>query len=213
VLIAPTGLIRPHRVAAQNRILWFIRLLPKGLMERYLKKRLRTPLFPRENKDQIKIETGPEAMANAEIESAKSPYVSLYPMSRYVILPPLTDSFVSMSALAPPSLKYPDITVISALQWQLQVHAGFITALVSSLLYSPGSHQHELWKRFRLREDKILVFAATHDPIINPVDLEEDATALLGADHLEWRLIDGAHDFPGTDPDKVVGFICEFWGL
>lgn len=115
--------------------------------------------------------------------------------------------------MAPASLRYPDITLASAMQWHIRVHAGLITSFMSSVQHAPTMDQQESWKRLRLRDDKILIICASDDPIINARELKEDATAVLGADKIEWRLINGTHDIPTTDSDKIVKEIWEFWHI
>jgi len=116
--------------------------------------------------------------------------------------------------LAPASLRYPNLTLIPSIQWQIQVHPGFCSAFVSSARHAPAARQHESWRRLGLlRKDKILIFVASHDPIIVAKELKEDATKVLGADKVEWRLIDGAHDIPATDSGKIVNEICGCWEI
>lgn len=113
----------------------------------------------------------------------------------------------------PVSVKYPHVTVMGAQQWQIKVHEGFFTSFMSTARYAPAAGQHESWRRLGLRKEKTLIIAATNDPIVDPKELKEDATEVLGADKLEWRLIEGAHDIPVTDPEKIVSAICDFWGI
>lgn len=81
---------------------------------------------------------------------------------------------------------------------------------MSTLQHFPGTTQQQAWKLFRLRKDKILVIAATKDPIVNPEELKEDILAVLGSENLEWRLLEGAHDIPVTKPGLIVTEICDF---
>jgi hypothetical protein len=84
---------------------------------------------------------------------------------------------------------------------------------MSSVRFAPVTGQEAAWKRLGLRADKVLFFAGRTDPIIIPEELRPDAEALLGREKVEWRLIEGAHDFPITDSGRVVREICEFWGM
>jgi hypothetical protein len=61
-----------------------------------------------------------------------------------------------------------------------------------------------------LRKDKIFIITRSSDPIIKAKELKED---VVGADKLEWRLIDGAHDIPTSDPGRIVNEICSFWKI
>lgn len=84
---------------------------------------------------------------------------------------------------------------------------------MSSIRFAPLTGQQATWKRLGLRPDKTLFFAGRTDPIILPTELKSDAEELLGEEKVEWRLIDGAHDFPITHSAKLVDEISTFWGL
>jgi pimeloyl-ACP methyl ester carboxylesterase len=84
---------------------------------------------------------------------------------------------------------------------------------MSSVRFAPVTGQQQAWKRLGSRPDRTLIFAGRTDPIIFPRELRPDAEALLGPEKVEWRLIDGAHDFPITESQRVVKEICAFWGM
>jgi hypothetical protein len=84
---------------------------------------------------------------------------------------------------------------------------------MSTVREAPAQGQHEAWKRLRLRKDKILVIIGSSDPIIKAKELKEDVLELVGADKLEWRLIDEAHDIPTSHPGRIVNEICGFWKI
>lgn len=46
-----------------------------------------------------------------------------------------------------------------------------------------------------------------------PHELEADATEIIGKNKIEWRVIDGGHEFPLTRAEEVVKEICGVWGL
>jgi hypothetical protein len=114
---------------------------------------------------------------------------------------------------APLSKTHPDITVEASVAWQLEDHIGFTHSFMSSIRFAPVTGQQATWKRLGLRPDKTLFFAGRTDPIIIPTELKSDAEALLGKEKVEWRLIDGAHDFPITDSARLVDEMCAFWGM
>jgi len=84
---------------------------------------------------------------------------------------------------------------------------------MSSIRFAPITGQNVAWKRLGLRNDKILIIAGSKDPIIFHEELKEDASEALGNEKIDWRVIEGAHDFPITDADEVVANICKFWRL
>ena len=102
---------------------------------------------------------------------------------------------------------------MGAVQWHLQSHPGFVRSFLSSIRYAPISGQVEEWKKLGLRKDKTMIFAGTTDPIIIPDELKMDAEALVGKDKIDWHLIDGAHDIPVTESEKICDRIAKFWGL
>jgi hypothetical protein len=46
-----------------------------------------------------------------------------------------------------------------------------------------------------------------------PHELQEDSFDTIGAENIEWRVIDSGHEFPLTHADEVVNEICGVWGL
>jgi hypothetical protein len=75
VLLAPTGLIREDGVARKKKLLSLVSLLPNSVLEMFLKRKLKRPLFPiKVSKDQNNI-NATVTEAKAEIESEKIPYV------------------------------------------------------------------------------------------------------------------------------------------
>ncbi len=112
------------------------------------------------------------------------------------------------------SLRYPDVKVLDAIQWQIRVHAGFTTSILSTGFHMPVTGQQETWRRLgRLRQDRFLVIVGSHDPIVVAQELKEDVMEVLGVDKVEWRVIDGMHDIPGTAPGEIVDAISTFWGI
>jgi surfactin synthase thioesterase subunit len=92
---------------------------------------------------------------------------------------------------------------------------------MSSVRFSPITGQDASWKQLGAvlqapasrHPGKILFFVGAKDPIIIPDELRPDAEALLGSEKMEWRVVEGAHDFPITESAEVVRDIVEFWGL
>ncbi|KAE8441898.1 hypothetical protein EG329_004204 [Mollisiaceae sp. DMI_Dod_QoI] len=184
VLIAPTGLIRPSRVGAQRFFTYIFSIVPESLLENFLKKRLQTPMFPKENSEDI---------VTAEVTGDEPP----------------------ASQVTPASLKYPDVTVLAATQWNITAHKGFIHSFISNALFAPAAGQQAAWKRVGLQKRNILIVAATQDPIIVPEELKPDVEELLrdSGSKLDWCMIDGAHDLGNTHPEKIAEEICTFWGM
>lgn len=121
---------------------------------------------------------------------------------------------------SPPSTPYPPLshtrpalTVEQAVAWQLDHHPGFIHSFMSSVRFAPITGQHDKWAQLAQRPDRILLVAASRDPIILAGEVRADAERLMGSAKVEFRVVEAAHDFPITDSAEVAGFVCEFWGL
>ncbi|KAI9732074.1 MAG: hypothetical protein M1818_007669 [Claussenomyces sp. TS43310] len=186
VLMAPAGLIRPVHMSGSSKLLYSTGFVPERLLQWSVRKRLQTPLYANENK-----KTDVRDAATAEVEGGAE------------------FSFQD----APLSKTRPDLTVVAAVRWQLRAHQGFVHSFMSSIRYAPIVGQHESWRRLGLRDDKTLIFAGTTDPIIYVEELRDDAEATVGKDKIEYRVIEGAHDFPITNADEIVGIVCDFWGI
>jgi hypothetical protein len=46
-----------------------------------------------------------------------------------------------------------------------------------------------------------------------PYELREDSFDTIGAENVEWRVIDGGHEFPLTQAEHVVNDICGVWDM
>ncbi|KUJ10464.1 alpha/beta-hydrolase [Mollisia scopiformis] len=183
VLLTPTSLIRDSRLGVQKYFPILFSIIPEPILEVLLKKRLQRPMFPKENR---------ESVATAEVTPNEA-----------ILKEP------------PPSLKYPDVTVFAATQWNIQTHPGFIRSFTSVARFGPAAGQHAAWRRLLQKKRKILIIVASHDPIIVTEELKPDVEEVVrdsGTD-IVWREIDGAHDIPTTDPDKIVRDICAFWEM
>ncbi|RFU25248.1 hypothetical protein B7463_g11091, partial [Scytalidium lignicola] len=126
-----------------------------------------------------------------------------------------TSEIAAPPKLASASLKYPHISALSAVHWNVQTHDGFIRSFISNALYAPGAKQYAAWKRLGLQKRTILIVTATQDPIVVPEELKPDVEELLqGAEaKVEWRSVEGAHNICDTAPEEIVGHIYKYSGL
>ena len=67
---------------------------------------------------------------------------------------------------SPLSKTRPDVTVGSAVQWQLQEHTGFVHSFVSSFKNASIEMKKDSWRRLGARDDKVIIFAGKSDPIM-----------------------------------------------
>lgn len=188
-LLAPSGLIRRQHMSSRSTILYSTGLVPEPLLLWLVKKRLLAgPMYAKENKEAPVFDA--EDLGAAEADDDADLETTVVPLSR----------------------TRPDIHVQQAVQWQLRNHDGFVKAFMSSIRHAPITEQQDLWHRLRdVRQDKILLIAGTHDPIVFPDEIREDAESHLGEDRVEYRELDSTHDFPVTDSRDVVKAIFRFW--
>ena len=185
VLLAPSGLIRPSHFGWQSQLL-YSGILPIGLVRWMVRRRLQAPA-----EDLSKNSSDVESTVAEELKGARNASFEKAPLSK----------------------ERPEVTVASTVSWQLENHQGFVASFVSSIRYASITGKKEMWTLLGERSDKILVMAGNTDPVIVPAELEEDAAEAMGRDKLEWRVIDGGHEFPITRSGEVVEEISRFWGL
>lgn len=198
VLIAPSGLIRPHNLGRGNRLIYSRGVIPEFILHRAVKRRLKTPLFAKKPlKGDDTLDTGDAVKAEINLES-----------NSHVVL----------------SKNYPNITVESAVSAQIDTHQGFVGAFMSSIRHGPIIEQHELWRKIGkrlaeqnaggtegLRNGKVLIILGQHDAIIKTDEIVADATDVLEG-NLEIKIIDAGHEAPIKNGDQVVDHIIDFWG-
>ena len=196
VLIAPSGLIRPHHIGRSSRIIYSQGIIPESLLNFFVRRRLKTPLYPTKNPAIEEKKAGPEASVAAELPNLESsPAVTL-------------------------SKKHPKVTIERAVSFQVDNHKGFVQAFMSSIRHGPIREQHKQWQRIGerlsqqdangrnispelgLEPGKVLVILGINDPIIKKDELMEDAKVLLHG-----------HEAPVTKGGDVVRHIANFWKL
>ncbi|KAH7073315.1 Alpha/Beta hydrolase protein [Paraphoma chrysanthemicola] len=114
----------------------------------------------------------------------------------------------------------PQSTVSAVVDWQVSHHKGFVPAFVSSIRYAPVHEQHHRWTVIKENiesgkgplKEVWLVLGET-DPIIIKEELIEDATAVLGEDNLQVRVVEGAgHEVAVERADEVVQVVGSVLG-
>ena len=193
ILFAPAGLIRPHHISRTNRIIYQEGIIPEPLLLRIIKRRLRTPLSaPPVDKDK-KVDATNAVKAEVNIEH---------------------------NSQAVLSKKYPNVTVVKAVAYQVDHHPGFVQAFVSSIRYGPVRDEHDRWRIVgnRLSQEnekngtnkKVLIVLGEHDPIIIKKEVQEDATEVLSG-NVEFATFDAGHEAPVTKGDQIANTVIEFW--
>jgi pimeloyl-ACP methyl ester carboxylesterase len=186
VLLAPAGLIRPHHFVWQSRLMYSTGIIPDSWLRWIVRRRLQS----RPVHSTVHKRPNVEDTVKEEIKGKSSSFEN-----------------------APLSKSRPGVTVASAVQWQVENHVGFVNSFMSSIRFASITGKQETWKKLGLRKDKIMIIAGTTDAVIVQKELEADASVALGADKVEWKVLEGGHDFPITSANKVVQEVSGFWGI
>jgi len=203
VLLAPSGLIRAHHFGWSSRAV-YSPLIPTWLVNWAVGRRLRGASSSSSSSSATEKEDINNERANEE-ESEKVETTKIVHAEIKGNRDPRFESAIL-------SHKRPDVTVASAVQWQVENHAGFVGSFVSSIRYAPIEGQYQTWKRLGARERKVLVVAGKSDAVIRCDELREDVLDLVGEQGVIWREVDGGHEFPITMGEEVVRIIGEVWG-
>lgn len=65
--------------------------------------------------------------------------------------------------------------------------------------------------RQALRERKVLMLLGRDDKVIVSDEVEEDAIAVMGAEHVKAVQLQGAHDVPIVNAEGCAQAIADFW--
>lgn len=200
VLLAPSGLLRDSQVSFQSRLLYSRGLMPESVLGYLVGRRLRAgPLVTPKPK-------------NEKLNAADA----------------LTEELPSEGAaeIQVLSREYPHVNIPSAVAWQVNNHAGFVHAFMSSMRYGPilGQRQRGTWARLGeylsaqnslpsgnqgekgLPSDKVHILCGNTDSIIVKDELVTDATAALGGNAI-FKFYEAGHEFPSTKYEDVAAYI------
>lgn len=203
VLLAPSGLIRDSQISFQSRLLYSGGLMPERLLKFFVGRRLRAgPLITPKPKSQEKLTAG-DALTE-ELPSAGAAGAQIL------------------------SREYPHVTVPTAVTWQVNNHAGFVHAFMSSMRFGPilRKRQWDTWARLGkflaeqrtrslddqyeigLPSDKVSIMCGIDDSIIVKEELAPDATSALDR-NVDMKYLGAGHEFPSTKYDEVAQHIWE----
>ncbi|KAK4947749.1 hypothetical protein LTR10_013257 [Elasticomyces elasticus] len=195
ILFAPAGLVRPHHISRQTRILYSEGIIPQPILHRLVKQRLRTPIAaqPKKPNSSRKVDATEAVGAEVNIES---------------------------NSQAPLSKDHPNASVEAAIYHQLDHHPGFVPAFMSSIRYGPIRDQHDRWRVVGERlsqqnkengtEKKVLIVLGSTDPIIIKQEVRDDATEALSG-NVEFTVLDAAHDVAVVKGPEIASAILDFW--
>ena len=143
VLLAPSGMLRSHHVSSQSQFL-YSGAVPERLLRWVVKSRLGVATAPQDT--QAPHDPGMAAIGE-EIRG--------------------TNGSQSSGPLL--SVKRPHVTAAGAVNWQLDVHEGFVNSFLSSMKYASIIRTKETigeWKKLGLRKDKVIIMVGEKDPIM-----------------------------------------------
>lgn len=204
VLIAPGGLIRTSHITWKSKFLYSNALLPEWLVHRLVARRLWTgPVANRSIEPEADVSEEVEEKANGEEKGGLRTH-AVYASSHLCLLP-----------------ENPQSTVGNVVDWQIQHHAGFVPAFISSIRHAPIHAQQQRWRILgeRLSKgeagmQKVDIVLGEHDAIIVADELTQDATAVLGKDGINVDVVQGAgHEVPMERPEAVVSVVGRILGL
>jgi hypothetical protein len=118
----------------------------------------------------------------------------------------------------------------SAVQWQLDNHAGFVPAFISAIRHAPITEQYQTYRTIAGRltaqnsaashmsdsgpksmEGKVILILGKDDSIVIREETEEDHRKMLGEDNLHTIVIDAGHDVPISKPIEVTERLWTAW--
>ncbi|KAG9237606.1 alpha/beta-hydrolase [Amylocarpus encephaloides] len=214
-LLAPAGLIRDDHFGWHTKLV-YAGFVPRLLLERTVKKKLTdtkdpeipppssSPSSSQEKDDGVgkrclsvgdkvagAVSKESENAAANEMRGISNPHFNSTPLSKGKA----------------------GLTVASAVRWQLEFNRGFVRSFVSSIRWASISGHAKTWGKLRDLRDgvKVVILVGRTDPVIVATELEEDAKAAIGQEKVEWRVMEGGHEFPITQPDAVVEEIDGVW--
>ncbi|KAI1491850.1 alpha/beta-hydrolase [Biscogniauxia mediterranea] len=215
-LVAPCGLIRPRHVGWRSWLYYTSGLLPEVVVRELVRRRIR----PQESSPATTADSSNSSSSSADILTAES--------LRQVSGDGDANGGAGFDSAAISKYR-PGVTVSSVVRWQVDNHAGFLTAFLSSIrncpIYAPQPDWEVLSSMLEIRRTsnpdvtpnsgldggKVLIVLGEHDSVIVKDETIEDATAVLGPNGVEFAVIDGGHEVPITRSTDVANAIEEFW--
>ncbi|KAF2834308.1 alpha/beta-hydrolase [Patellaria atrata CBS 101060] len=231
VLIAPGGLFRREHIDWHSKILYQTRgILPESLICWMVERRLRYPT-PLDQVESTTPHIDALAVPSAEVGNvAPSPSSSDTAISRHTGHQSPNDLWSTDWDHRPMYPGRPHTSMANVVNWQIEEHAGFIPAFISSIRYAPIHEQDAQWKivgrrldaqradplddekaRQGLRERKVLIIFGKSDTVVNLEHVSMMASSVLGRENLETVVLDAGHDVPISRAKEVAVAIRKFW--
>lgn len=195
VLLAPAGVIRAENFGVAARVVFRSGWVPEGVLEVIARWRLKRPIADA-----------------AKRKPRMTTATTAVPGEKTVVEAAVASEIVDEEEVAPNALQK---SVMAFVHWQVENHAGFVTAFMSTLRYGPMLDQHGDWAKLAQRKPKtVCLIFGEGDEIVNEDDYREDVLGLIGGEeHVVWaKAVKGKHDFPMVHPEETLSRIFEFWG-
>lgn len=206
VLLAPAGMIRAENFGLAARVVFRSGWVPEGVLEVISRWRLKRPIA-----DAAKRK--PRAAGAAAASKVVLPGDKMVEATvTSEIVDEKTTTTTTGAGEGPNELQK---NVLKFVNWQVEHHAGFVSAFMSTLRFAPMLGQHIAWAKLAHRKPKtVCLIFGEGDEIVNEEDYREDVAPLLGGDdHVVWaKSVGGRHDFPMVHPEETLKRIFEFWG-
>jgi pimeloyl-ACP methyl ester carboxylesterase len=113
-----------------------------------------------------------------------------------------------------------NVKIDSAVQWQLDNHAGHLDAFISSIRYAPITGQHEAYRtigrnisnsRQKPINGKVVLILGKTDPIVLVDEVGPDVRETIGAHQVHTVVLDAGHDVAISQPAVIVEELWQFW--
>lgn len=227
ILIAPSGLVRKEHISRTSKVLYSTGLLPEVLIEKLVRKRLRSnpsAAVAVKSKPTAPVSMATEEELPSQEQAHKNSTNFLSEMQPEIVA---RDAVVSRWDLYL-RIQYHVLKEIWRQAWQVRNHQGFVKAFISSIRYGPIHEQHERWRlvgdHFTTavsfiqdgqgdqshRAARILVICGDNDPIVIKNETFEDACLALGPDNVDLRSCNAGHELPMTHSGEIVEMITDF---
>lgn len=205
VLLAPAGLIREENFGLAARLVFRSGWVPEGVLEVISRWRLKRPIADAAKRKPKVAAAASKLRGDKMVEATVTSEIVDETMTT------TTTTTATGAEEAPNELQK---NVLKFVNWQVEHHAGFVSAFMSTLRFAPMLGQHVAWAKLADRKPRtVCLIFGEGDEIVNEEDYREDAGPLLGGeDHVVWaKPVRGRHDFPMVHPDETLKRIFDFW--
>lgn len=195
ILLAPSGLIRPHHFGWQSRLLYSDNFLPNWIIERLVIRKMRNAESTDPDNSGSAVE---EKLPNAERNETSSCSKRRFNITKVVDWQMQNHSGAIKSIIS--SIRHAPIS---------GQHAHWTNMFNALKKRDAGSREHSASSCHSIQ-----IICGESDPIIVAEELKTDAVTVLGGpENLVFEIVDAGHDFPFTESNQVVDKILKCWNF